>query len=199
MQAAFETFNLDVAGLTCADLGASTGGFTDCLLQHGAHKIYAIDVGRGILHWKLRNDPRVVIMEGTNARYLDQLPEPVDFVTIDASFISLKTLLPVVKGWGGGQMLALIKPQFEAGRKEVARGKGVVRDPDLHQRVLLDVLEFARQNDYQIKGLARSPVLGPKGNIEFLGWLGFNVKNSYADISIEKLVSNVIDPSLFLS
>ena len=127
--------------------GASTGGFSDCLLQHGAIKVYAIDVGKGILHWKLRNHPRVVVMEGTNARYVEALPEPVSFVSIDASFISLKILLPVVKSWfaidGGGpdtdiqgDVVALIKPQFEAGRKEVARGKGVIRDPIIHQKVL---------------------------------------------------------------
>ena len=192
LQAAFDTFNIDVTGLICADLGASTGGFTDCLLQHGAAKVYAIDVGQGILHWKLRNDPRVVVMEGTNARFLEKLPEPVEFVTIDASFISLKNLLPVVKGWGLKQSLILIKPQFEAGRKEVARGKGVVRDPKIHRRVLLDVLEFARDNSYQIKGLARSPVLGPKGNLEFLGWLEISSSESSADFSLDKLVSTVI-------
>lgn len=192
LQAAFDVFNMDVTGLICADLGASTGGFTDCLLQHGAAKVYAIDVGQGILHWKLRNDSRVVVMEGTNARFLQKLPEPVEFVTIDASFISLKNLLPVVKGWGLKQSLILIKPQFEAGRKEVARGKGVVRDSEIHRRVLLDVLDFAGNNSYQVKGLARSPVLGPKGNVEFLCWLGFQSSESSADYSLDKLVSTVI-------
>jgi 23S rRNA (cytidine1920-2'-O)/16S rRNA (cytidine1409-2'-O)-methyltransferase len=192
LQAAFDVFDIDVTGLICADLGASTGGFTDCLLQHGAARVYAIDVGQGILHWKLRNDPRVVVMEGTNARYLGKLPESVEFVTVDASFISLKNLLPVVKGWGLKQLLILIKPQFEAGRKEVARGKGVVRDAEIHRRVLLDVLDFARDNSYQVKGLARSPVLGPKGNVEFLGWLGINSGESAADLSLDKLVSTVL-------
>jgi 23S rRNA (cytidine1920-2'-O)/16S rRNA (cytidine1409-2'-O)-methyltransferase len=193
LRAAFDIFDLEVMDLICADVGASTGGFTDCLLQHGAAKVYAIDVGHGILDWKLRNDPRVVVMEGTNARYVGQLAEPVNFVTIDASFISLKILLPAVKGWGGGGALVLIKPQFEAERKETARGKGVVRDPDVHRRVLLDVLTFAQGNGFQIKGLARSPLLGPKGNVEFLGWLGFNTGGSSTKISIEKLVSGVID------
>jgi 23S rRNA (cytidine1920-2'-O)/16S rRNA (cytidine1409-2'-O)-methyltransferase len=192
LQAAFDAFDMDVTGLICADLGASTGGFTDCMLQHGAAKVYAIDVGQGILHWKLRNDPRVVVMEGTNARYLEKLPESIEFVTIDASFISLKNLLPVVKGWGLKQLFILIKPQFEAGRKEVARGKGVVRDTEIHRRVLLDVLDFARENSYQVKGLARSPVLGPKGNVEFLGWLGISPSDRSADISLDKLVSTVI-------
>ncbi len=193
LQAAFEFFDLEVTDLICADVGASTGGFTDCLLQHGAAKVYAIDVGHGILDWKLRNDPNVVVIEGTNARHVEQLPEPVNFVTIDASFISLKILLPVVRMWGQGQALVLIKPQFEAGRKEAARGKGVVRDPEVHRRVLLDVLIFAQGDGFQIKGLTRSPVLGPKGNVEFLGWLGFNTGSSPTKISIEKLVSDVID------
>jgi 23S rRNA (cytidine1920-2'-O)/16S rRNA (cytidine1409-2'-O)-methyltransferase len=193
LDAALGTFGIDVTGLTCADVGASTGGFTDCLLQRGAHKVYAIDVGKGILHWKLRNDPRVVVMEQTNARYIESLPEPVDFVTIDASFISLKILLPVVRKWirpsppspsnprrglpygergaeGGvrGDLVALIKPQFEAGRKDVSRGDGVIRDPEIHKQVLLDVLSFARQEGFEIHGLIKSPLLGPKGNAEFL-------------------------------
>jgi 23S rRNA (cytidine1920-2'-O)/16S rRNA (cytidine1409-2'-O)-methyltransferase len=190
LDAALETFGIHVAGLTCADVGASTGGFTDCMLQRGAEKVYAIDVGKGILHWKLRNDPRVIVMEQTNARYVESLPEPVDFVTIDASFISLKILLPVVKKWippsppsplpvgergaeGGvrGDLVALIKPQFEAGRKDVSRGDGVIRDPEIHKQVLLDVLSYARQEGFDIRGLIQSPLLGPKGNAEFLAWL----------------------------
>lgn len=176
LAAAFETFELNVLGQVCADVGASTGGFTDCLLQNGASRVYAIDVGKGILHWKLRNDARVVVMEGTNARYVERLPEPVSLVTIDASFISLKILLPVVKDWFGPgdtarEVVALIKPQFEAGRKEVARGKGVIRDPEIHRQVLVDVLSNANLAGYALKGLLRSPVPGPKGNIEFLAWL----------------------------
>jgi 23S rRNA (cytidine1920-2'-O)/16S rRNA (cytidine1409-2'-O)-methyltransferase len=163
------------------------------LLQNGAAKVYAIDVGQGILHWKLRNDPRVVVMEGTNARFVEQLPERIQFVTIDASFISLQILLPVVKAWGGGEVLALIKPQFEAGRKEVARGKGVVRDPEVHRRVLLDILVFILEEGYQIKGLARSPVLGPKGNVEFLVWLAYPGSGTLSEITVEELVSGVID------
>jgi 23S rRNA (cytidine1920-2'-O)/16S rRNA (cytidine1409-2'-O)-methyltransferase len=177
LAAAFAAFDLNVRGQVCADVGASTGGFTDCLLQHGAARVYAIDVGKGILHWNLRNDARVVVMEGTNARYLERLPEPMTFVSIDASFISLKILLPVVKEWFGPgdvaiEVVALIKPQFEAGRKEVARGKGVIRDPEIHRRVLVDVLSDASLAGYALKGLLRSPVPGPKGNIEFLAWLG---------------------------
>ena len=196
LEAAFEIFELNAAEKVCADVGASTGGFTDCLLQHGAAKVYAIDVGQGILHWKLRTDPRVEVMEGTNARFVEKLPEAVDFITIDASFISLKILLPVVKHWfadtSKSEVLVLIKPQFEAGRKEVARGKGVVRDPEVHRRVLLDVLTFALEDGYQIKGLARSPVLGPKGNVEFLGWLKYPEESTLEQTSLDPLILNVI-------
>lgn len=189
LEAAFETFDLNVSDLTCADVGASTGGFTDCLLQNGAAKVYAIDVGHGILHWKIRQDPRVVVMEGQNARHVERLPEPVAFITVDASFISLKTLLPVLKGWygeGGGHMLALVKPQFEAGQKETARGKGVIRDPAVHRRVLEEVLSFAGGEGYGLLGLAQSPVLGPKGNVEFLLWLGVNAGDA---LTIESLLA----------
>ena len=170
LEAAFLAWTVDVTGCVCADVGSSTGGFTDCLLQHGAAKVYAIDVGKGILHWKMRSDPRVVVMEGTNARYVESLPEPVSLVTIDASFISLKVLLPVIKEWGGN-IITLIKPQFEAGRKETAKGEGVIRDPNVHRRVLEEVLTFAQVNGFSVDGLIRSPVLGPKGNVEFLALL----------------------------
>jgi 23S rRNA (cytidine1920-2'-O)/16S rRNA (cytidine1409-2'-O)-methyltransferase len=184
LEAALSSFPIQVKGRVCADVGASTGGFTDCLLQHGAAKVYAIDVGKGILHWKLRSDARVVVMEETNARFVEQLPEPVTLATMDVSFISLKILLPVVMEWfpspssplprgkgEGGEVLALIKPQFEAGRKESARHKGVIRDPTIHKAILVDVLDFAQSNGFSVRGLLRSPVLGPKGNVEFLAWL----------------------------
>jgi 23S rRNA (cytidine1920-2'-O)/16S rRNA (cytidine1409-2'-O)-methyltransferase len=161
----------DLTGKTCVDVGASTGGFTDCLLQHGAVKVFAIDVGYGILHWKLRQDPRVISMERTNARYVEGFAEPVDLVTIDASFISLKTLLPVVNKWLGSKkvdVIALIKPQFEAGRKDAAKGEGVIRDPLIHKRILIEILEFAGEAGFQVNGLIKSPLTGPKGNIEFL-------------------------------
>jgi len=172
LAAALAHFSVSVDGFVCADLGASTGGFTDCLLQHGAARVYAIDVGKGQLHWKLRQDPRVEVLEETNARYVTKLPEPVDFVTIDASFISLKTLLPVVRNWlaEDGTLLALIKPQFEAGKSQAGKGKGVIRDPHIHRQVLLDILKFARDQHFNIRGLMRSPLLGPKGNTEFLLW-----------------------------
>jgi 23S rRNA (cytidine1920-2'-O)/16S rRNA (cytidine1409-2'-O)-methyltransferase len=195
LEAALEAFHLDVAGWICADVGASTGGFTDCLLQRGAAKIYAIDVGKGILHWKLRNDPRVVVMEETNGRYVESLPEPVQLVTVDASFISLKILLPVVKRWlppsgGTGGLVALIKPQFEAGKKDVARGDGVIRDPEIHKQVLLDVLAFAQGEGFQIRGLIKSPLLGPKGNAEFLVWL--NEKPKEPGDSIHDMIEQVL-------
>lgn len=174
---ALGAFNLEhLDGLVCADVGASTGGFTDCLLQHGAVKVYAIDVGYGVLHWKLRSDPRVISMERTNARYVASLPEPVKLITIDASFISLKIILPVVKDWlpkEGGEVVALVKPQFEAGRAEAARGGGVIRDPQVHRSVLEDVLHFALEEGFSIRGLIRSPLLGPKGNTEFLTYLRY--------------------------
>jgi 23S rRNA (cytidine1920-2'-O)/16S rRNA (cytidine1409-2'-O)-methyltransferase len=172
LEAALQAFAVeDLMGKICIDVGASTGGFTDCLLQHGAQKVYAIDVGYGILHWKLRQDPRVISMERTNARYVEGFAEPVDLVTIDASFISLKTLLPVVKIWLGSNevdVIALIKPQFEAGRKDAAKGEGVIRDPIIHRRILIEILEFAGETGFQVAGLIKSPLTGPKGNIEFL-------------------------------
>lgn len=182
-------------GRVCADVGASTGGFTDCLLQHGAGRVYAIDVGYGILHWKLRSDPRVVVMERTNARYLTSLPESVSLVTIDASFISLKLLLPVVRGWlkeDGGEVVALIKPQFEAGREEAARGEGVIRNPEVHHRVLGEILAFARQAGFGVQNLVRSAITGPKGNIEFLVHLVWPVRS---EVDLEELVSRVLQNS----
>ncbi|MEX1248573.1 MAG: TlyA family RNA methyltransferase [Anaerolineales bacterium] len=172
LEAALKQFNVKAADLICADVGASTGGFTDCLLQHGAAKVYAIDVGKGQLHWKLRQDPRVAVMEEANARYLTSLPEPIDLLTIDASFISLKTLLPVVHKWlaARGQIIALIKPQFEAGKAEAGRGKGVIRDEHIHRRVLAEVMEATAQQGFGVAGLMRSPILGPKGNVEFFMW-----------------------------
>ncbi len=174
LQAALAAFQVPVAGMVCADVGASTGGFTDCLLQAGASKVYAIDVGYGILHWKLRSDPRVVSMERMNARYVQSLPEPVSIVTIDASFISLKVLLPVIKSWfspEGGNVVALIKPQFEAGREEANRGEGVIKDSKIHKQVVDGILDFAQAEGYQILGVIQSPLKGPKGNIEFLVYL----------------------------
>jgi 23S rRNA (cytidine1920-2'-O)/16S rRNA (cytidine1409-2'-O)-methyltransferase len=175
LDAALTAFQLDVTDMVCADVGASTGGFTDCLLQRGAKRVFAIDVGKGLLHWKLRQDARVVVMEHTNARFVERLPEPVSLVTIDASFISLRVLLPVVRHWlleaqagAPAGIVALIKPQFEAGRGAVARGKGVIRDPALHRQVLSEILEYCAHQELRARGLIRSPLVGPKGNVEFL-------------------------------
>jgi 23S rRNA (cytidine1920-2'-O)/16S rRNA (cytidine1409-2'-O)-methyltransferase len=199
LAAALDSFQFDVKGLVCADVGTSTGGFTDCLLQHGAARVYAIDVAKGILHWKIRQDPRVVVMEKQNARYLERLPEPVSVITVDASFISLQILLPVFKGWfqmespsispeiresEGNSIIALIKPQFEAGREEASRGRGVIRDPAIHRQVLSEVLNFSLELGYGVKGLIRSPLRGPKGNVEFLAWLEYpgRLKSNIRDL-----------------
>ncbi len=169
---ALEEFGFEVSGLVCADIGASTGGFTDCLLKAGARRVYAIDVGKGQLHFRLRQDPRVIVMEGVNARYLkrEDLPEPVDLVTIDVSFISLTKILPAAKDIlrPGGHIIALIKPQFEVGPEKVGKG-GVVRDPRLHQEVTAKIASFARDElGLEVLGLTGSPILGPAGNREFL-------------------------------
>ncbi|ADU51279.1 hemolysin A [Thermaerobacter marianensis DSM 12885] len=173
LEHALRTFNLTgaVQGAVCADIGASTGGFTDCLLQHGARKVYAIDVGYGQLAWRLRQDPRVVVMERVNARYLapSDLAEPVHLVTVDVSFISLRLILPAALGVlaPGGGVVALVKPQFEAGPADVGKG-GVVRDPAVHRRVLEDVTAAADQLGLTLLGLTASPIRGADGNREFL-------------------------------
>lgn len=175
LEAALQEFPAsDPGGKICADLGASTGGFSDCLLQHGAQKVYAVDVGQGILHWKLRNDPRVIVLEKTNARYLEGLPEKMDLVTVDVSFISTVVILPVVQKIlkpASGCAVILVKPQFEAGRQAAARGRGVIRDPEIHCEVLQKVIAAAGQNGFSAQGLIPSPILGPKGNREFLLFL----------------------------
>jgi len=172
LEAALSAFAVDVHGMVAADIGASTGGFTDCLLQHGAARVYAIDVGYGQLAWRLRQDPRVVVMERVNARYLRELPEPIDLATVDVSFISLKLVLPAVMRLLAptGQLITLIKPQFEAGRKQVGKG-GVVKDPAVHRAVLYDVLGWMRSNGLQVSEVIVSPLRGPAGNVEFLAHL----------------------------
>ena len=171
---AVQSFGLDFSGLVVADIGASTGGFTDCALQNGAAKVYAVDVGYGQLAWKLRSDSRVVCLERTNARYLthEQVPEEPDFASVDVSFISLGLILPAVAGVlrEGGQTVSLIKPQFEAGREKVGKN-GVVRDPAVHREVLERFLSHARGSGFAVRDLSFSPVRGPEGNIEYLGWL----------------------------
>ena len=176
LEHALRHFQLDVAGLMALDLGASTGGFTDCLLQHGAVKVFAVDVGRGQFAWKLRHDPRVVVMEKTNARHLTaaQFPQPftpADLAVIDCSFISLRNILPAAIALlrPNGKIVALIKPQFEAGKAEADKGRGVISDPSVHERVLNELREFVRaQPGLRWQGVVESPLLGPAGNKEFL-------------------------------
>lgn len=174
LEKAVSCFSLDLTGKIAADIGASTGGFTDCALQNGAARVYTIDVGYGQLAWKLRSDERVVNMERTNVRYLeaDSLPEKVDVVTIDVAFISLDKVLPAVKKIiaDDGIVIALIKPQFEAGKENVGK-KGVVRDPQVHLTVINNVIATARELGFKIAGLDYSPVKGPEGNIEYLLYL----------------------------
>ncbi|MGH7973670.1 MAG: TlyA family RNA methyltransferase [Limisphaerales bacterium] len=179
LERALDEFRIEVKGQTAVDLGASTGGFTDCLLQRGAARVYAVDVGRGQLAWKLRRDPRVVVMERTNARELtpEGFPQPfapVDLVVVDCSFISLRKIIPpaIALLKTSGNIVALIKPQFEAGKAEADRGAGVIRDPAIHERVLRELSEFvAARPVLAWKGATESPLLGPAGNKEFLAWI----------------------------
>ncbi len=174
LEKAMSCFPIRLEGAVCADVGASTGGFTDCMLQNGAAKVYAVDVGRGQLAWKLRNDPRVVCLERTNARYLNRelIPEELSFASVDVSFISLSLILPPLSVLlaDGGQVVTLVKPQFEAGREKVGK-KGVVRDPAVHLEVLEHWLVHASSSGLTVRGLTYSPIRGPEGNIEYLGWL----------------------------
>ncbi len=191
---AVEAFLLSFQDKVVADIGASTGGFTDCALQNGAQRVYAVDVGYGQLDWKLRTDPRVISMERVNARYLnkDSLPEQVDWIVSDVAFISITKIFPamltILKE--DGQVLSLIKPQFEAGREHVGK-KGVVRDKSVHKQVLEHVLSHAEQLGFQVLGLDYSPIRGPEGNIEYLAWLGLE-KGSGIDwhFELELVVQN---------
>ncbi|MFZ4814398.1 MAG: TlyA family RNA methyltransferase [Phototrophicaceae bacterium] len=172
LDGALTAFAIPVDGRVAADVGASTGGFTDCLLQRGVGKVYAIDVGYGQLDYRVRVDPRVIVMERTNARYLESLPEPVNLVVVDASFISLRLLLPAIQKWlvPPADIVTLVKPQFEAGREEVPKG-GIVRQASVHQRVLEKVTAFAEQTGLIVAGVIVSPLKGMDGNTEFLLWL----------------------------
>jgi 23S rRNA (cytidine1920-2'-O)/16S rRNA (cytidine1409-2'-O)-methyltransferase len=179
LEKALDTFHLNPQGLVALDVGASTGGFTDCLLRHGAARVYAVDVGHGQLAWTLRNDPRVVVMEHTNIRHLTSLPEPVQCVVIDVSFISLRLVLPAIvpllapAAW----IVALVKPQFEAGKAEADKGAGVISDPAVHTGVLNELQEWiAEHTPLQVRGLTESPIYGRDGNKEFLLYLGLGGK-----------------------
>jgi 23S rRNA (cytidine1920-2'-O)/16S rRNA (cytidine1409-2'-O)-methyltransferase len=186
---ALREFAIDVAGAVCADFGASTGGFTDCLLSRGARRVYAIDVGYGQLHQRLREDNRVVVMERENVRLLGALPEEVSIVVVDVSFISLRLVFPAVTRVlrKGGWCVPLIKPQFEAGRKDIAKG-GVVREPAVHRRIIEDVLAHARLVGLSPAGLTMSPLTGPAGNVEFLAALRFGGVSS---APVEQLLNSV--------
>ena len=174
LEKAMATWPIDLKDTVCMDIGASTGGFTDCMLQNGAKKVYAVDVGYGQLAWSLRSDERVVCLERTNARYLDHeiIPEEPDFSSVDVSFISLKLILPAIANVlrEGGHVVCLIKPQFEAGKEKVGK-KGVVRDPAVHLEVLEHFLDHAKESGFIVIDLTFSPIRGPEGNIEYLGYL----------------------------
>lgn len=193
LAAALDAFGIEPHQAICADVGASTGGFTDVLLQRGAQRVYAIDVGYGQLAWTLRQDTSVVVMERTNARYLNALPEPVDLVTIDASFISLRLIFPAVVKWlnAPARVIALVKPQFEAGRDQVGKG-GVVRDQAVHRHVLETVIADAGVSGLQILGLIPSPITGPAGNREFLIFFGWYL--SQPPFAIEAAIEACLGP-----
>ena len=197
LEKALRNFGVDPTGYVCSDSGASTGGFTDCLLQQGASKVFAIDVGYGQLAWKIRNDPRVVVMERTNIRYVtpEDLGQPLDLSVIDVSFISLSLVLPVVKTLlkPMGQVLCLIKPQFEAGREKVGK-KGVVRDSSVHREVIEMIVEYVRTQSLGILGLDFSPIKGPEGNIEYLIYLDKSRSGMHED-EVQARVDTVVAQS----
>lgn len=192
---AIKSFDIELNNCCCMDIGASTGGFTDCMLQNGARKVYAVDVGYGQLAWKLRCDERVVNIERTNIRHIDvdSISDELDFISIDVSFISLKLVLPVVAKLlrNGGKCVSLIKPQFEAGREEVGK-KGVVRDIKIHKKVILECMQYAIDNNLSITNLDFSPIKGPEGNIEFLMYISKDetAQNSVTDDKVDTVVNN---------
>jgi 23S rRNA (cytidine1920-2'-O)/16S rRNA (cytidine1409-2'-O)-methyltransferase len=191
LEGALADFGYDPTGKVCADVGASTGGFTDLLLQRGASKVYAIDVGYGQIAWKLRQNPRVIVLERTNARYLDTLGEPIDLTVMDASFISIELLLPAIARWlrPEGDVISLVKPQFEAGREEVGKG-GVVRDAGVHAAVLESAAAYARANGWSVRGITASPITGPAGNKEFFIWLTLGAAPS---CDIEQAIARALE------
>jgi len=193
---AIKEFGITLEGLTCVDVGASTGGFTDVMLKNGAAKVYAVDVGYGQLAWELRNDPRVVCMERTNFRYVtsEQIKEPIDFGSADVSFISLKLILPPLKALlkPEGRVVCLIKPQFEAGREKVGK-KGVVRDPKVHEEVINDVIRSATEMGFSVMGLTWSPITGPEGNIEYLLYLANGMHDENKNINASEVVRSAHD------
>lgn len=197
LEKAMDVFGIRLNGKICLDIGASTGGFTDCMLQNGASKVYAIDVGYGQFAWKLRNDERVVCLEKTNVRYVthEKVPDEGDFASIDVSFISLTKVLPAVLGVLGekGQLVCLIKPQFEAGREKVGK-KGVVRDSSVHREVIEMIVEYVRTQSLGILGLDFSPIKGPEGNIEYLIYLDKSQSGMHED-EVQARVDTVVAQS----
>lgn len=191
LEKAMKVFPIDLSGFICADIGASTGGFTDCMLQNGASKVYAIDVGYGQLDWKLRTDERVVNLERTNFRYVtrEQIPEELDFASVDVSFISLSLILPVMRTLlkNGGSAVCLIKPQFEAGKENVGK-KGVVREKSVHIAVINKIIGLLEENKFSLLGLDFSPVKGPEGNIEYLCYIRKEDDFQIGDFSAEEVV-----------
>jgi 23S rRNA (cytidine1920-2'-O)/16S rRNA (cytidine1409-2'-O)-methyltransferase len=194
LKKALSSFNIDLNDKVCIDIGASTGGFTDCMLQNGAKKVYSVDVGYGQLAWKIRTDPRVVNLERTNFRYItkDLIPDEADFASVDVSFISLKLVLPAAKPLlkDGAEMVCLIKPQFEAGRENVGK-KGVVRDPQVHLDVINGIIEFVKSINFAVLGLDFSPIKGPEGNIEYLLY----IKKSDSSESVLVNPENIVNKS----
>ncbi len=197
LEKAMQSFPVSLKDCTCMDIGASTGGFTDCMLQNGAKKVYSIDVGYGQLAWKLRSDSRVVNLERTNFRYCtkEQIPDDIDFASVDVSFISLKIILPVMYTLlkENGKAVCLIKPQFEAGRENVGK-KGVVRDPDVHKDVIHNIVSFASSEKFRVLGLEYSPVKGPEGNIEYLMFLEKG-EEPFDSSEIEKCIEELVTRS----
>lgn len=189
LEKAMKEFDISLEGMVCMDIGASTGGFTDCMLQNGAVKVYSVDVGYGQFAWKLRNDPRVVCMEKTNIRYVtpEDIADVLDFASVDVSFISLaKVLVPARELLrDGGRMVCLIKPQFEAGREKVGK-KGVVRDPKVHEEVIHKVIDFALENGFSVHNLSYSPIKGPEGNIEYLLYLQKHPEDQEAEYAVRR-------------
>ncbi len=195
LEKAMKEFPIELSGAVCMDIGASTGGFTDCMLQNGAKKVFAVDVGYGQFAWKLRSDERVVNMERTNIRYVtsEDIGEELDFASIDVSFISLSLVLPVAYKLlkDGGSVVALIKPQFEAGKGQVGK-KGVVREPEIHFEVIKKVVGIARELGFGVMGLSYSPIKGPEGNIEYLVYLGKNIQDTGTD---DSEIQSIVDKS----
>lgn len=196
LEKAVRAFHLDLKGKTAADIGASTGGFTDCMLQNGARKVYAMDVGYGQLDWKLRKDPRVVVMERTNVRYLDPatIPDTIDFISIDVSFISLKLILPVAYRLlkQEGELVCLLKPQFEAGREKVGKN-GVVRDRSVHKEVIMELLAHLKGYPFTLVDMAPSPITGAKGNIEFLVYCRKSIPDPSFEPDFNALAEHLLD------